>query len=244
MTDFTTDDRPWPLPSGPWIMEQTWERLLFAHWALPADRLKGLIPPELELDTFDGSAWVAVVPFDMSGIRLRGLPPIPGTSAFPECNMRTYVTVQGKPGVYFFSLEAANALAVALARRFVHLPYYRADMRIAEADGLVRYASRRTHRGAPDAEFEGEYAPVSETFRAEAGSLEAWLTDRYCLYTVYRGRVYRGNIHHKPWPLQRASADIRRNTLAAASGIELPGAAPLLHYASALDVWIWPLEIC
>ncbi|MCI3920968.1 DUF2071 domain-containing protein [Paenibacillus sp. TRM 82003] len=239
-----TEHRPWPLPSGPWVMKQSWNRLLFAHWEVAADRLRPLVPPQLELDTYDGKAWVAVVPFDMSGIRLRGLPPIPGTVAFPECNVRTYVTVQGKPGVYFFSLEAANALAVALARRFFHLPYFRADMRMAEAGGSIRYDSRRTHGGAPAAVFEGSYGPTSETYRAEAGSLEAWLTERYCLYTVHEGTVYRGDIHHEPWPLQRAEAELRANTLAAASGIELPNTAPLLHYASTLDVLIWPLARC
>ncbi|WP_309122062.1 DUF2071 domain-containing protein [Paenibacillus sp.] len=243
MRDLDADHRPWPPPRRPWVMKQTWDRLLFAHWPVRPDELRGLIPAELTLDTFDGAAWVAVVPFGMSGIRLRGLPPIPGTAAFPEINVRTYVTHQGKPGVYFFSLDATNPLAVASARLFFHLPYVRADMSIASiADGAVDYRSRRTHRKAAPAEFAGRYAPISEPFRAAAGSLESWLTERYALYIVRRGGVYRGDIHHEPWPLQLAQADIRSNTMAAAAGIALPEEPPLLHYAHRLDVLFWTLE--
>jgi uncharacterized protein YqjF (DUF2071 family) len=239
------EHRPWPLPDRPWVMKQTWNALLFAHWEVRASALRSLVPSELTLDTFDGAYWVAVVPFGMSGIRLRGLPPVLGTTAFPEINVRTYVTHQGKPGVYFFSLDATNALAVAGARALFHLPYYRADMSVASEGGAgVVYRSRRTQRGATAAEFAARYAPTSDPYRAEAGSLEAWLTERYALYTVHRDRVYRGDIHHAPWPLQRAEAEIASNSMAAASGIALPDSPPLLHYAQRLDVRLWTLERC
>ncbi|HZG74281.1 MAG TPA: DUF2071 domain-containing protein [Paenibacillus sp.] len=246
MTDrIDAEHRPWPVPDRPWVMKQTWNSLLFAHWEIRASALRDLVPSELALDTFDGAAWVSVVPFDMSGIRLRGLPPVPGTTAFPEINVRTYVTHQGKPGVYFFSLDATNALAVAGARTFFRLPYYRADMSVASEGGAgIVYRSRRTHRNAPSAEFAARYAPTSGPDRAEAGSLDTWLTERYALYTVHRGHVYRGDIHHAPWPLQRAEAEIASNAMASASGIELPDAPPLLHYAQRLDVRLWTLERC
>jgi len=241
MKKTDADHRPWPLPNRPWVMKQTWHHLLFAHWEAAPSLLRPLIPPELMLDTFEGVAWVAVVPFGMNGIRLRGLPPIPGTAAFPEINVRTYVTHQGKPGVYFFSLDAANSPAVAAARLLLELPYYRAAIELSTtAGGDTSYRSRRTHGNAKPAEFIGGYAPISEPFRASPGSLDAWLTERYALYVVRRGSVNRVDIHHQPWPLQRAEAEIRVNTMAEASGIALPDAPPLLHYARELDVLIWP----
>lgn len=236
-----TTHRPWPLPTEPWIMAQTWHDLLFAHWPVTPAALTGLIPPALALDTVDGAAWVGVVPFRMTGIRLRGLPAFPGLSALPEINARTYVTAGGKPGVWFFSLDAGSALAVATARRWFRLPYYRAWFSIERERDRIRYASRRTHRGAPPAEFSARYGPIGAVTFARPGTLDHWLTERYCLYAVdARGRLYRGEIHHAPWPLQPADAAIERNTMATAAGIELPPSAPLLHFARRLDVRIWP----
>lgn len=241
------DHRPWPLPSAPWTMAQSWHDLLFAHWPIPVAVMRALVPPSLELDTFDGTAWVGVVPFRMSGVRPRLVPPVPWLSAFPELNVRTYVKSRNpehaKPGVYFFSLEAANPVAVAIARGLFKLPYFNADMRLLDDGHIIHYQSRRTHRAAPAAEFIGNYAPTSPVFRAQPGSLEKWLTERYSLYTVNRsGRTYIGEIHHQPWPLQRAEADIRVNTMAAASKIPLPDIPPLLHFARRLDVVVWLLK--
>src|SRR6266404_10006502 len=118
--------RPWPMPAGPWAMAQSWHDLLFAHWQVDAAALRPLLPPQLQIDTFGGSAWLAVVPFRMTGVRLPGTPALPWLSAFPELNVRTYVTCDGEPGVWFFSLDAGNALAVAIARAWFHLPYFRA----------------------------------------------------------------------------------------------------------------------
>ena len=220
-------------------MRQTWHDLLFAHWPVSYDAMRPLVPAQLELDPFDGRCWVGVVPFRMSGIRGRGTPAVPGLSRFPELNVRTYVTHGGKPGVYFFSLDAANLLAVWAARKFYHLPYFYADMRCDDVSGNILYSSRR--KNSP-AEFQGRYGPTAEVRPREKGSLEHWFTERYCLYTTHRGVVYRGEIHHLPWPLQDAEAEFSSFTVAGASGISLPTTAPSLLFARRLDVLIWPLR--
>jgi uncharacterized protein YqjF (DUF2071 family) len=224
-------------------MAQKWHDLLFMHWRVPEGALCHLIPSSLQIDTFDDSAWVGVVPFRMSGIRARGMPPIPGTTAFPELNVRTYVTREGKPGVWFFSLDATNALAVAAARHFFYLPYFRAQMALAiRDDGTIDYRSRRTHRGAPPADLRVAYKPTGTTFAAQSGSLDYFLTERYCLYAARGSEIYRCDIDHAPWPLQPAEAHIKINTMAAASAIPLPNEKPLLHFARFQDVRIWGLE--
>lgn len=220
-------------------MTQTWHDLLFAHWPVDEKLLRPLVPPELPLDTFNGQAWVAVAPFRMSRIRARGLPPMPGTSRFPELNVRTYVTYQGKPGVYFFSLDAGNLLAVWAARRFYHLPYFHAEMSTTQSGEEIIYSSRR--KSSP-AELRAVYRPVAPVKLRQRGTLEHWLTERYCLYTVSSGRIYRAEIHHAPWPLQDAEAKIELNTMGTAAGISLPSSSPLLHFARRLDVIIWPLR--
>src|SRR5579885_567236 len=152
-----TAHRPWPVPSGPWIMQQVWNDLLFAHWPVPAAVLRPLVPAVLPLDTFGGHCWVAVTPFHMTGVRPRWAPPLPGLSAFPELNVRTYVTYGGKSGVYFFSLAAATLLAAQAARMTYHLPDYWSRMKVADQDGWIHYHSRRSL----GAEFSGKYRPVT-----------------------------------------------------------------------------------
>jgi uncharacterized protein len=237
--------RPWSLPDRPWIMIQEWHHLLFAHWPIPEAVMRPLIPPAMALDTFEGEAWVAVVPFCMRHVRPRALPSVPWLSFFAELNVRTYVRVEGKPGVFFFSLDAANPIAVAIARSLYHLPYFRARMHghVGAATQQVDYRSRRTHGGAPAAEFAASYAPVGEVFHALPGSLEHWLVERYCLYSLdRRGRVYRGDIHHLPWPIQVAEADFEVNSMAQAAGLTLPACKPLLHFARQLEVVAWPIQ--
>ena len=236
--------RPYPLVKGPWVMRQVWNDLLFAHWPVPPEVMRSLIPPQLELDTYDGHAWVGVVPFHMSGIRVRGLTPIPYTSAFAELNVRTYVTYQGRPGVVFFSLDAASPPAVLAARRWFHLPYFNARM-VAQVEGdNITYSSTRTHRNAPAAEFAATYRPTGPVSYPKVGTIDNWLTARYCLYTVDpRQRVFRGEIHHLPWPLQPAEATVTKNMMAQAAGISLPDQPPLLHFSKRLDVLIWPLRL-
>jgi uncharacterized protein YqjF (DUF2071 family) len=224
-------------------MHQRWHDLLFAHWPVPAELLRPHVPGGLSVDTFDGHAWLGVVPFRMSGIRPRSLPAVPWLSAFPELNVRTYVTDGQRPGVWFYSLDAGNPLAVTLARAVFHLPYYHAAMSVKDDGDCVQYVSRRTHRGAPAAEFIADYKPVGDPYRSTPGSLEHWLTERYCLYAADGvGQLYRGEIHHEPWPLQPADAEFRVNTMVASHGIELPSVHPLLHFARRLDVIIWTLE--
>ena len=229
--------RPWPLPERPWVMGQTWERLLFAHWAVDPARLEEVVPPELPLDVVDGRAWVGVTPSEVKGLRVRGVVPPPVISSFPEINVRTYVTVDGRPGIYFFSLDTSSRLGVETARRAYRLPYFRASQR-HDGEG---FASRRVHSDGPPAEFVGTYRPLGDPAPAEPGSIEHFLTERYCLYTLDEGRrVQRGEIHHRPWPLQAAEAEIELNTMGDQIGLEL-GGTPLLHYSHRQDVVFWRL---
>lgn len=223
-------------------MAQTWQDLLFAHWRVPVSTLRRVVPAQLPLDTFDDTAWLGVTPFLVRGARGRLTPPIPFLSRFPELNVRTYVTVGGKPGIYFLSLDAARWLAVVGARRAFRLPYFRADMSIHRRGDEVTYGSRRVAADGEPARFSGRYRPRGEAFEAEPGSLEYFLAERYCLYTFdERLRVYRADIHHPPWPLQHAEAEIAFNSMAEPFGIDL-ARAPLLHYAHRQDVLIWGLR--
>jgi uncharacterized protein len=232
--------RPWPLPERPWIMRQEWHELLFAHWPVSADTINPLLPSGLALDTYDGQAWVGIVPFRMAGVRPRATPQLPWFSAFPELNVRTYVSLEEKPGVFFFSLDAANPVAVQLARRFFALSYFNARMQCIRRDDAVYYTSVRTHTGAPEARLTGTYRPIAAAGVAVPGSLEHWLTVRYCLYSAdHRFNLFRGEIHHPPWMLHPAEASLGLNTMARASGIELPTVAPLLHYSERQDVLVW-----
>ena len=219
----------------------TWRDLLFMHWPVPAESLRPLIPPALQLDAFEGRAWLGVVPFRMEGVRPRYLPSVRGVSSFPELNLRTYVTPEsgGKPGVWFFSLDAHNPLAVRLARTFFHLPYFDARMRCVGKEEVF-YESVRTHRGTPGARFSGRYKPTSRPFEAAPGTLEHFLTARYCLYSADKlGRVYRGNIHHAPWSLQHAEAEVEVNTLSKTTGVSLPATEPHLLFSRSLEVVAW-----
>jgi uncharacterized protein YqjF (DUF2071 family) len=233
-----TAHRPWPVPDEPWVMAQTWDDLLFAHWRVAAEDVAQLVPQGLEVDQHEGSAWVGVTPFVLTGFRLRGTVPLPWLSTFPELNVRTYVTAEDKPGIWFFSLDAASRLAVEGARRAYKLPYYHAEMSARRRGGAVEYSSRRLDGGGES--FAGAYRPTGNTFDAEPGSLEWFLTERYCLYAVDRGRLHRAEIQHPPWPLQDARLDLAESSMAP-HGIELES-APLCHYARRQDVLIWPLR--
>lgn len=230
--------RPWPIPDEPWIIRQEWSELLFAHWPLPPDMVRSYVPKPLALDTFADDAWVGVVPFYLRELKGRYLPPVPGATAFPELNLRTYVRYGDKPGVWFFSLDAASTLAVAGARALFGLPYHRAEMESSRRGRWIRYESRR--RGG-SAVFIGRYRPVGDDPRpAPEGSLDRWLVERYCLYTVANsGRPRRVEIHHPAWRLRPAEAEIEVNTIARAEGLELPGSEPLLHFAEPQPVLTW-----
>ena len=239
-----TSHRPWPMPARPWTMRMIWSDLLFAHWAVDPALVRPYVPPGLELDCWQGEAWLGVVPFAMRGIRLRGVPPVPGTSAFLELNLRTYVTDGRRPGVYFFSLDAASRAAVRAARLGFHLPYFDARMSLRRGpQGWLYYSSERTHRGAAPGRFLGRYRPVGEPARAVPGSLEHWLTERYCLYAVDRGRrVWRGEIHHEPWPLHPAELELMQMDLDGGLDFRLEGPPRALHFAPHLEVVAWDLD--
>lgn len=232
------DHRPWPLQSRRWAWRQSWLDLLFAHWPIPAADVRALVPEALEIDEIDGTSWIGLVPFRMTGVMRRPWPDLPWVSAFPELNVRLYVTHEGKPGVWFLSLDAANPLAVWAARRFFHLPYHRAVTSLAAGPDGIRYASRRV-----GAELVATYRPTSPVYRAEPGTLEHRLTERYCLYARARdGSLWRNDVHHGPWPLQSAEATIAENTMFAVHGLSVDGPPSLLHFAARLDVVVWKAE--
>jgi uncharacterized protein len=265
-------NRSYPPPSQdaaggvrPWIMAMDWRDLLFMHWRIAPGLLRPFIPAQLDLETWDGDAWLGIVPFEMSGTRLRLMPPIPGLSRFPELNVRTYVRPISGPerekpggggGVWFFSLDATSRAAVEAARIGFGLSYFRASMSIAREpavsgeDWIVyrhdrRDDNRRLRYGTPravHAQFQARYRPVGPVEFASPGSLESFLTDRYRLYAWSRrggGGIVKGEIHHPPWPLQPAEAAITRNTMAEWLGIEVRAGSPLLHFSRFVKVAAW-----
>ncbi|CAN5389306.1 DUF2071 domain-containing protein [soil metagenome] len=218
-------------------MRQRWYDLLFAHWPVPAAVLQRYVPDSLKVQEYDGTSWLGVVPFRMEGIAPRGLPSLPWLSAFPELNVRIYVERDGKPGVWFLSLDATNPLAIWAAKRFFHLPYRRSAIDITKRDDGLHY---RSTRGSEV--FEANYRPVSEVFNATPGSLEAFLAERYCLYAQSkRGALYRGEVHHAPWPLQRAEGSVHATALLGGHGLTVEG-KPLMHFSKGVDVVVWSLE--
>lgn len=230
--------RPWPVSTAEWTWRQSWHDLLFAHWPVSAASVRHLVPRELEIQEFDGTSWVGIVPFRMTGVMRRPFPDMPWVSAFPELNVRLYVEHEGRPGVWFLSLDATNPLAVWGARRYFFLPYYRARMSLVREGNTIRYSSSR-----PQARLEATYGPASEAYRAKPGSLEHWLTERYCLYASSpEGAILRNEVHHLPWPLQSATARFEHNTMAEFHGIQLRGEPAFLHFAERLDVVVWGAE--
>lgn len=242
----TREPRAWP------VMRQSWRNLLFLHWPLPPEVLRPLVPPHLELDLFDGTAYVGLVPFLMTGVRPVGLPPVRGLSRFPETNVRTYVHHRGRdPGVWFFSLDAANPVAVALARRLYHLPYYRARMFLepecgASPDGSsgpILYAGTRRHPGwNGSASYLVRAQPTGAVAPARPGTLEHFLVERYILYAVANDRLYQGRVHHQPYPLQPAKLLALDESLVAAAGIRRPDTLPLILFASGVDVKVYVIR--
>jgi uncharacterized protein len=235
--------RPWPMPATPWIMTQSWHDLLFAHWRVDPAALAAKIPAPLQLDLLRGEAWIAVVPFRMEHVSPRGVPNLPWLSAFPEVNVRTYVRLRDKrgdkPGVFFFSLDATNPVAVRVARTVFHLPYFQASIDVNANDtGVVRYTSHRSE--APAADLRVAYRPTGPVFHAVEGTLEYFLTERYCLFAVDRhGGTHICEIHHPRWPLQLASASFEVNTMLQGIVEVDPLAPALLHFSKRQDTVNW-----
>lgn len=225
-------------------MGQTWSELGFLHWRVAGAALRALVPPALEIDTFEGAAWVGLVPFTISRSRFPPLPPLPPLAAFHEVNVRTYVHHQGRePGVWFFSLDAASRMAVHGARLVYKLPYVHAaiDLDIDKGPAArerVRYASRRRDGAGVTL----HYGPAGDVRPAAPGTLEHFLAERYTLYAARGTKLYRARVHHAPYPLQAGTARVERETLLAASSLTRPEEAPLVHYAAGVDVFIWPPE--
>ena len=241
------DHRPWPLPFGKWNMRQDWLDLLFAHWPIPSKLLRPLVPSELEIEEFDGTSWIGVVPFRMSGVMLRPLPDLPWISAFPELNVRLYVRFREKPGVYFLSLDASNPLAAFGAWWGYHLPYYWSKVTqkpLPKGDPSYSFHFQaRCRRANPQLVFEARYGPAGEPFFAKAGTLEHFLTERYCLYTKHRnGTVLRVDVHHLPWPLQAAKAEIQAGDMLRPFGLLLPDQTPHLLFSTGVKTLCWPVR--
>jgi uncharacterized protein YqjF (DUF2071 family) len=230
------------------VLGMKWHDLAFLHWAVDPERLRALLPPGLELDLFEGRAYLGLVPFRMSAVTPRFFPSVPGLSAFPEMNIRTYVKTPAKPGVWFFSLDATPWVAVQLARRAFALPYYQAEMELRWERGWCCY---RNVRGP--VHFRGRYRPIGEPWTARPGSLEHWLTERYALFS-YRdaatklpmepaiaappGQLFRGDIWHRSWSLQNGEVEIEAMDMVSWLGLELSG-APLVHFAQLQEVRAW-----
>jgi len=235
--------RQYPPPQSPWVLKMEWDDLLFEHWRVPPELLRPLIPAGLALDTFDGHAWIAVVPFLMTGVRPRAVPPLPWLSEFPELNVRTYVTHGGKPGVWFFSLDADQPLAVEGARRLYHLNYQWAEMSCTRAGDAVAYRSQR--RAAPEGEaaYRANYWPLDGAVPTPKGSLGDFLVNRYCLYAADDdGNLHRGEIDHAPWPLQEAAAEVALDTMTQPLGFALPEHEPLRWFSRHQEVVAWAPE--
>jgi uncharacterized protein YqjF (DUF2071 family) len=220
-------------------MRQTWRHLLFAHWRVDPSLLRRHLPEQIPLDTFNGSAWIGVTPFIATGVRPRFVPPLPGVSRFPEINVRTYTTIDGRPGIWFFSLDTQNPLVNEAARRSYRVPYFRSRTDVERDGERIRWSSERTQRDAPAAAIELEYEPAGPEYEAEPGSFEEFACERYCLYVLDgRERVLRADIDHPPWPLQEARATITHNTMGAEAGADLSG-EPILHLGRRQDVVFW-----
>lgn len=235
-----TQHRLWPVPGGSWFMAQSWEDLLFLHWRVDTEAVRRLLPDGLTLDERDGSAWLGITPFELTGFRLRGMPPLPGASSFPELNVRTYVTAEGKPGIWFFSLDTSSRLAVEAARRVYRLPYFHARQSLERRGERIECSSSRRGSERPFV-FEASYRSAGGAPTPQEGSLEHFLTERYCLYAADEKGLHRAEIHHPPWRIGPAEVSIELNTMPP-DGLELPAEEPLCHVAERQDVVIWPLE--
>ncbi len=240
---FAAAHRPWPAPMAPWIMTQRWNDLLFLHYSLAPEVVRAVVPDVLTLDTYERRAWVSVVPFWINHLRPPGVPSVPWFSRFGEVNVRTYVTYGGKPGVYFFSLDAGNLSAVWGARVFYRLPYWQASIKLkGRGTANIDYHSKRQH-GPKPAELACSYGPAEARKQtAHPGSLQHFLSERYCLYSASRSRLYRGEIHHLPWALQEARWELRENTMAQTAGLQLPAQPDLAHFTRELKVLFWAPE--
>jgi uncharacterized protein len=236
-------------PDQPVLMHQNWHHLGFFHWEIPAATLQSLLPSRLTVDTYEGKAYVGLVPFTLTGVRAVLTPPLPWISSFHEVNVRTYVHLDGRdPGVWFFSLDASSTLAVAAARAMYKLAYFDADIDFAAGEEPLPEIALRSHRtdarGPLPANAHMRYRPVEGPVQPAApGSLEHFLVERYILYSEDSDRqLHRARVHHQPYPLQRADVLGLEETVVWAAGIRRHDSTELGHYAREVNVKVYPLE--
>jgi hypothetical protein len=250
---YSVAHRPWMPPDSQWLLSQNWNDLLLAHFAIAPEALRRLVPEALTLELYDGAAWLTISPFCTSHMRPSGVPPLPGFSFFPQVNLRTYVTVEGKPGLYYFSVDTASLTAVWGARVFFRMQYWHSKIQVSGATiqarkatgSAIHFSASRLHgpqaaNGA--AKLEVSYAPEGEAERARRGSLDEFLTERYCVYSWNRGKFYRTEVHHQPWPLQRVRVEFRANSLADPLGLTLPKEPDVCHFSRSLKMLAWAPE--
>lgn len=233
------EHRPFPLNPMPWIMTQTWKDVLFLHWPVEEQLLRKYIPDSLDLDVYEGKAWLGFLPFEVRGMRPRLMPTLPFIGSFLELNVRTYVKYKGKPGVYFFSLDASKLAVVTMAKIGYALPYRYAEMKIERKDQEIILSSDRKH-GKQSEHFQCSYRPVSPVYFSKEGSLDHWLTERYCLWTVRGKNLTRSDIHHTKWELQTADVTLRANTMAGFLPSSIFNTEPIAHYCKSKQAYFWP----
>jgi uncharacterized protein YqjF (DUF2071 family) len=229
------------------VMRLGWHHLLFLHWPVEAAKLQRLLPRELEIDTYDGQAYIGLVPFEMSNVHPSWLPHTPLQNRydrFPEINVRTYVRHHGQnPGVWFFSLDASNLPAVIAARSWFKLPYFWSRIRVQHENNASKYFVRRLGPRPTPAHCALEYHVEDEAAQAAAaGSIEEFLVERYRLYSQRGEALFAGQVRHHPYQLQRAKVLWLRENLVRRAGVSVRGAPPLVHYARGVDVEILPLQ--
>lgn len=235
--------RPWQLPSKHWIMRQTWSNLFFTHWPIAPEMIRPYIPQSLQIDTFNRYAWVGVVLFVMKGVYPRGLNCISLIRPFPEINVRTYVQFDGKPGIYFLSIDVGDWASCTIAKRWFRLPYFSSDVFFDRKDQNFYFQSNRKGIANTTIKFNGKYIPLPGVFYPQKGTLDHWLTERYCLYSKdQKGNLYCGEIHHRPWPLQNAESEIPTNSLLSPFNFDLTGVKPISHYSKGVDSFIWNIK--
>ncbi|PLT35052.1 YqjF family protein [Bacillus sp. V5-8f] len=235
------DHRPFPLPKAPWIMTQVWRNLLFLHYPIQPEAVEKYIPDELMLDTFEGKAWISIIPLRITNMRVRGLPPLPFLHSYLELNVRTYVVRDGIPGIYFFSLDADHLLAVAGARIGTGLPYKQAKIRFKEERETFRLISERLKEGDLLESLDVSYKPSETLYETEPGSVDHWLLERYCMYSFHGGHLLRGDIHHEKWKVRDAKVDILFNSMAPYLCSNCSDNPPIIHYSSRRRFFFYPL---
>ncbi|MGV3467279.1 MAG: YqjF family protein [Heyndrickxia sp.] len=235
--------RPFPLPSKKWIMRQAWRNVLFLHWPVPVEKLRPHIPSSLQIDTFKGSAWLGIILFVLEGIFPLGISSLSLTPSFPETNVRTYVKYNGKPGIYFMSIDVENWASLKIAKRWYRLPYHSAQIFYQKEGQNFNFHSIRKDNESPSIYLKGQYSPISEVYYAKEGTLDHWLTERYCLYSSNNvASIYCGDIHHQPWPLQKAEIDLVRNTLFTPFNFDFSKVKPIAHFSTGLDSLMWNIK--